>query len=440
MAELTPILFLAWYFPPVGGAGVQRSLKFTQHLPGEGIQPVVLAGPAGGDSRWTPADASLLQEVDAALPVYRPDGVPAPPGPLLRLRQRITGELTAVRAFWQQFVLASGERAAVEHGARAIFVTLGPFECLQPALQLGRRLRLPVIADLRDPWAFDEMRGYSHRLMRALDQARMRRQLSRCDVVVMNTPVAEAVAGEALPELRDRLVHVTNGYDAGDFGGAPPAVPGDGVFRIVHAGYLHCDLAQQQAARSAFSRHLVRGEPRGLDLWGRTHRYLLQALELLERQQPGTLARVELQLHGVTSPADAAITAASPVRDRVHATGYRPHRETVVALRQADLLFLPMQGLPAGQQATIVPGKTYEYLASARPILAAVPAGDARDFVLATGAGRVVEPADVAGMAAALGTFIAAGRQPDRALGNAVTRFERRVLTRSLAAAIRRVL
>ena len=65
----------------------------------------------------------------------------------------------------------------------------------------------------------------------------------------------------------------------------------------------------------------------------------------------------------------------------VETPGYLAHDETVALLRSADLLFLPMHDLPEGRRATIVPGKTYEYLASRRLILAVVPDGDARDLL-----------------------------------------------------------
>ena len=109
-------------------------------------------------------------------------------------------------------------------------------------------------------------------------------------------------------------------------------------------------------------------------------------------------------------------------------------------MRRADLLFLPMQGLAANTPASIVPGKTSEYLASGRPILAAVPAGDARDFVQQAAAGATVAPDDVAGMANALAKLVAAGRADDRPLGPNVQRFERRELAKKLATILQRVL
>ncbi len=436
---MTPILFLAWYFPPVGGAGVQRSLKFVRFLPDHAFRPLVLAGPAAQDSRWAPDDQSLAAEVPADLVVARPDPAPTPTS-VQRLRWRLTGEQVALRDHWRRFVADAGPRLAAQHGARAIFVTIGPYECLRAALELGERLRLPVVADLRDPWAFDEMRGYAHRLQQRRDLGRMLGQLRSCRAVIMNTPTAQALLQQRGVLAADRVHCITNGYDGEDFAGPAPAVAPDGTFRIVHTGYLHCDGARRQEARSRLRDLMLGGQRQGIDLWGRTHRYLLAALERLEATTPELAARVELHLHGVLSSTDQAEIERSSFRARVHTFGYRPHDQTVQAMRAADLLFLPMQGLSGGQRATIVPGKTYEYLAAARPILAAVPEGDARDFVRAAAAGDTVLPNDVDGMCVALRARIAAGRSGDRALGATVLRFERRRLAQQLAAVLRSAL
>jgi glycosyltransferase involved in cell wall biosynthesis len=123
--------------------------------------------------------------------------------------------------------------------------------------------------------------------------------------------------------------------------------------------------------------------------------------------------------------------------------GYLPHRGSVELLRSADLLFLPMQNLPRGRRATIVPGKTYEYLASGRPVLAAVPEGDARDLVSATAAAWACVPDDVDGMAAILRRELLRkrehGRRPDVRRAE-IDRFERRRLGRELAELVDRVM
>ena len=53
------MLFLAYYFPPLGGGGVQRSLAFTRYLPEHGYEPLVVTGPAGDAVQWGPKDATL---------------------------------------------------------------------------------------------------------------------------------------------------------------------------------------------------------------------------------------------------------------------------------------------------------------------------------------------------------------------------------------------
>jgi len=108
---------------------------------------------------------------------------------------------------------------------------------------------------------------------------------------------------------------------------------------------------------------------------------------------------VELHLAGVTSQADIDAVAGSSFV-RMH--GYVSHPESVALMRSADLLFLPMHDLPEGVRATIVPGKTYEYLAARRPILAAVPDGDARDILTRAGNALLTRPADIAAMRAAV--------------------------------------
>jgi glycosyltransferase involved in cell wall biosynthesis len=108
-------------------------------------------------------------------------------------------------------------------------------------------------------------------------------------------------------------------------------------------------------------------------------------------------------------------------------------------MRSADLLFLPMQNLPPGHRSTTVPGKTYEYLASRRPILAAIPPGDARD-ILARAGHTVCDPDDISAMQATIASSMAR-RDADGSAASIeseiVSAYERRELARRLAEVIR---
>ena len=95
----------------------------------------------------------------------------------------------------------------------------------------------------------------------------------------------------------------------------------------------------------------------------------------------------------------------------MHFHGYVPHDESVRLLRSADLLFLPMHNVAAGWRVGIIPGKTYEYIAARRPILAAVPPGDAHDLLRSAGNAAICDPADVVAMRRELRAAIERKRQ-----------------------------
>jgi len=211
----------------------------------------------------------------------------------------------------------------------------------------------------------------------------------------MSTEEAVSRVLRAFPELRRiPVVAVPNGFEPADFEG-PFQARSDTTFRIVHTGYLHTELGRQMRHRSAI-RRLVGGDVRGVDIFTRSHIFLLEAIERLIADDPALAATIEVRLAGVLSAGDTEAAGRSAV---VRALGFLDHTETVALMRSADLLFLPMHDLPAGVRATIVPGKTYEYLASGRPILAAVPEGDARDLLSSCRSALLCRPADAAAMA-----------------------------------------
>jgi glycosyltransferase involved in cell wall biosynthesis len=176
-----------------------------------------------------------------------------------------------------------------------------------------------------------------------------------------------------------------------------------------------------------------------VDVLTRSHVFLLEALDALRERRPDLAGRFELHLVGDLTEQDRTMIRQS----YVHCRGYRPHREAVSLMKSADLLFLPMHDLEPGRRATIVPGKTYEYMAAGPPILGAVPEGDARDFLVKSGRADVCGPSDVAAMSAAVERRIdghLAGRRWPTADEEFVRTFERRHLTELLVAVLDRVI
>jgi len=386
------LLLCSYFFPPIGGSGAQRPTKFARYLPTIGYQPIVVTGPGRAVGRWTPADSTLQRELPTDLELYRVPG-PEPENKSWDARAerwfRIRSPWTR---WWQQGVVSAAESLSE---VDAVWTIMPPYASAEPSIQLSRLLGRPWVADLGDPWALDEMMMYPSRVHLFLERARMRRTLSTAAAIVMSTNEAVRRVRDFIPAFTGPILSIGNGYDDTDFAQGPGLKRSDGKFRIVHTGYLHTEQGLRQRNLGRI-RRLMGGEVAPVDVLARSHFHLIEALELLRGEDPQLIDKVELHLAGVMSTSDVRVAQRSPL---VHMCGYLTHSESIALMRSADLLFLPLHNLPPGHRAGNVPGKTYEYLAAGRPILAAVPCGDARDLVTtAAGAAYVVDPDDVEGM------------------------------------------
>jgi glycosyltransferase involved in cell wall biosynthesis len=388
-----------------------------------------VTGPGTADGRWTPRDDTLLSAFPAATKIRRVAG-PEPAGGS-GWRDRFDRHL-GLETVWRRWWVDGSVEAAKGTQPDLVYAWMSPFESATAARRLARELGRPWVADLGDPWALDEMMVYATGLHRRRAVREMRDGLASAAALVMSTPEAVVRVREAFPEFEDKhVVAIPNGFDASDFEGPVPDRE-DGVFRIVHTGYFHTELGLRHR-HAAGVRRVLGGTVQGVDFLTRSHVYLLEALERLLAEEPELAHRLEVHLAGVLSDVDREIAERSPVT-RLH--GYLSHEETLRLLRTADLLFLPMQNLPVGARAGIVPGKTYEYLAAGRPILAAVPDGDARDLLAEAGGARLCRPDDTAGLAAAIAAEFsrfqvgAAVHTPDPKV---VARYEYRHLAGQLA-------
>ncbi len=429
------VLMLAYHFPPIGGAGVQRTTKFVRFLPDLGYLPVVVASPGAATDRFTPHDAGLMRGVPQAAEVHR---VPGPEPPISRGWRRRAERWCGVPPPFGRWWTAGARELAVRVGADAgvdlVYATIMPFESGVAGVQVARALGRPLVVNLRDAWAIDELQVYPTAAHRRLEARRMRAVMGAADAVVMNTREAARRAVERFPELSGRRVlAIGNGFDGSEFAGPPPART-DAAFRIVHTGMLYTELGLRHE-RSTMARRVLRGASPDLNILGRSPVYLYRALDRLLAEDPSAAGRVQVHLAGVLSDADREVSAACAAR--VHLHPYLSHADSIDLIRSADLLFLPMHRPAPGVASSTMPGKAFEYMASGRPILAAVPPGDAHDLLSALGTARVCAPTDVNGMLRALREELArtdSGRPPPEPDAQVLARCERRARAAELAA------
>jgi hypothetical protein len=393
------VLLLTSHFPPVGGPTAQRTLNLARHLPPMGWIPIVLTG-FGGGGFFSPDDVALERRLPGELRVERVTTPETRP-----FQGRVERLFALPGSFGREFAERTLAVAGGLHGkVDVLLCEFGFYELARSAVRLSRELAVPWVADLQDPWALDEMWLYPTGVHRRIDLRRMRRTLADASAAILNTPEAAERVRRAFPELDgDRVYAVPNGFSASDF--ADPVPPRkDGAFRIVHTGSLHTELGLRERRRGWLRRALGGRPVPGVDILTRSHVFLLEAIDRLTTRNPSLRSVVEVHFVGPMTEADQIVAGASPA-SRCH--GFFSHADTLRMIRSADLLFLPMQDLPRGVRAGLVPTKAYEYAASGRPILAAVPEGDARDLLLELGTATVVEPCDALGMERAVEAEIA---------------------------------
>jgi glycosyltransferase involved in cell wall biosynthesis len=434
------LLMHSYHFPPVGGSGAQRPLKMVRSLAEHGYRAVVLTGGGATSDRWAPEDATLLTEVPEDVEVRRVSNADEPEASAGW--RRLSERWFDLRDPWSRWWADASYRLGTDIGGDAdlIYCWMQPYASAEAAAALSDTLRSPWVADLGDPWALDEMLIFPTAVHRRAELKRMRDALATASAIVMSTPEAVQRLLEEFPELRDRpVVAIPNGFDEADFAGPEPVPRSDGKFRIVHAGYLHTSLGLQHRRRRVL-RQALGGSVGGLDILTRSHVHLVAAINSLLAAEPGLADVLELHLAGMTTEADHDVARRCRVA-RLH--GYTTHAGSIELMRTADLLFLPMQNLPPDVRATIVPGKTYEYLASGTPILAPVPDGDARDILAEAGNAILVRPDDAAGIADAIRGELdrfEAGTPPRPPNANVVARYEYRRLAADLASVFDTVL
>jgi len=400
------VLMIAYYFPPLGGAGVQRTVKFVKYLPQFGWQPQVLTAWA---SRYYTRDASLSKELPADLSVSRAFAW-NPILPSARLN-RLFNPLW--RWIFTPDTLASWLPAGARLGARllaqqpfdVIYSSAPPYTGHLIALRLKLATSKPWVADFRDPWTQNPFLRYPSAFHERQNRAWEQAVLSEADRVISpSPPITEDLMRLVPDEPAAKFATIYNGYDPEDWAGQPEYARSD-KFTVTYTGSLYGD----------------RNAGPFLDALGR----------LLG---DGSLPRERIEIQFVGNTGVKPEIERRGLGDVVQACGYRTHPETVGYQRQADLLLLI---LPTSGGEGAVSGKIFEYLGSRRPILALVPPGGAAaGLIREAGAGFIVPPEDVDAIAGAMRQMYEAwtdGRLGETMDRQVIGQYDRRFLTGRLA-------
>jgi glycosyltransferase involved in cell wall biosynthesis len=358
-ADRRRVLVLAYYFPPVGGAGVQRTLKFVKYLVPLGWDATVVSTRSRA---YAARDASLLADVPPTTRVRRTIALPLARYlsfafyrlGLMRLRTFLLWPDGGLG--WVPFAFFAAMRAVRRDHPDVVFSTSAPYGSHLVALLVTRLTRLPWVADFRDEWTANPHLADQPRLLAWLSERAERGITSRATKIVV---AADYFKLRGLPPEDPRRIEIVNGVDEADLTEDRAAAPPADRFVLSHVGTLY---ALQDPSPA------------------------LRAVAALTSSGAMDANRVEVRLVGNVWVPDFA----PPPGLRVEMTGYVEHSRAVAEMRTATVLLLYV---PATSLAPS--GKLFEYLASGRPVLClARPDNLASRLVREWEAGIVADPHD----------------------------------------------
>ncbi|WP_225035795.1 glycosyltransferase [Winogradskyella sp. SM1960] len=370
-------LIITYYWPPAGGPGVQRWLKFVKYLPDFGVEPIVYCPE---NPNYPIMDVSLVNEIPKDItilkqPISEPYGLASVFSkgkskkissgviPKAKKQSLIEKAMLYVRGNYfipdarKNWIKPSVEFLSnyiKEHHIETIITTGPPHSLHLIGLQLKARLGVKWLADFRDPWTTI---GY-HKDLKLTDSSKAKHValeqnvLHTADQIIVTS---NHTKNEFQTKTKQPISVITNGYDAHNI-----RVEGkDELFTLSHIGSL---LSERNP----------------VVLW--------ETLSELIQEHKAFSEVFKLQLIGVVSDDVVESIHQNGLKNHVDVVGYVSHDEAIQFQMKSQLVLLIE--IDSEDTKAIIPGKVFEYLISETPILALGPKdADVEQIIKSTNTG-----------------------------------------------------
>jgi galactitol-specific phosphotransferase system IIB component len=358
------ILIITYYWPPAGGPGVQRWLKFVKYLPDFGVQPIVYIPE---NPTYPIVDENLVKEVsDKATILKQKIFEPYQLASFLSKNKTkkmnsgiipnqkkqsfldkvflwIRGNLFIpdARFFWVKPSVSYLEKYIIENNIDTI-VTSGPPHSLHLiGMELKKKLNVKWFADFRDPWTTI---GY-HKSLRLSNYAAKKHKdlessvLNTADTIIVTSKTTKT---EFQVLTTKPIAVITNGFDV--------------------------EKVEKQTLDAKFSLAHI-----GSFLSARNPKLLWESLVELAAEIPYFKSHLEIKLIGAVSQEVLDSIADFGLDVYLNNLGYVSHQEAIAHQRKSQVLLLIE--IDSEETKSIIPGKLFEYMVSNRPIIAIGPNG-----------------------------------------------------------------
>lgn len=382
------VLIITYYWPPSGGAGVQRSLKFVKYLPEFGIEPIVITVDPS-QATYPIIDETLLKEVKEGVRVIRTRSFEP-----LKILSALKGKETIphggfannnkesitqktlrfirgnfflpdARTGWVRFAVKAASDVIEKENVDTVFISSPPHSSQLVGLELKKKYKIRWIADMRDPWTDIY---YYHDLLHTKFAAKRdavyeRQVLENADAVIsVSEPINDLFLSKS-DKLRKEKFHVIpNGFDESDFFSDIEVSRKEFVFTYVGT------IADNYNPGIAF-----------------------KAIRKFIDENPGL--KVILQMVGTSSSIIQKLIDQYGLSSYTIFIDHVDHQTAVNYMRSAAILLLFIPDIPGADG--ILTGKLFEYIGSGRPIVGLGPVqGSAAAILNASNSGKMFDRND----------------------------------------------
>jgi len=432
IVDFKKVLIVTYYWPPAGGPGVQRWLKFAEYLPEYGIEPIVYTPK---NPSYPMIDNSLLEQSPKGLeviktPIWEPYRLAEFFNPKskdykagrfekkenqslpTRLSVYIRGNffIPDARKFWVKPSVKFLGNYLKENQIDVLITTGPPHSMHLIGLELKRKYSdLKWIADFRDPWT---QISYHSELKLTKNSEKKHKELEEAVIKTADCVLATSfIDAENYRKIGAPEAEViTNGFESDDFEIKKKIQ--NQKFRISYSGNL-------ESARNP------------VELW--------KALKELTDQNTEFKNQLEINFYGILSAEAEETIIENELSKYLKKHGYVNHREAVEGIVNSELQLLT--NFPDSKSKGIIPGKLFEYLAARNPIISIGPSdGDVSKILNRTDAGKHFAHSDREGMKTYIlevySDFKSGRPKPE---SNSIQQFSRKEITGKLALTVARI-
>ncbi|HEY7751753.1 MAG TPA: glycosyltransferase, partial [Ignavibacteriaceae bacterium] len=342
------VLVIAYYFPPMGLSGVQRTLKFVKYMKDYNWEPTVITT---GEVGYFAHDNSLMDELNqTGVRVIRVGGkdinsllagfgtIKLPREFIRKLFNKISQSIFFPdnKISWAKKVLKQVEQILKEEHFDLIFLTGPPFSPFHVFAKSKNKLGIPLVFDYRDLWFGSYFAFYPTPIHKFLHKRIEYRSLKKADlVVVTNRKIKENMIHNFPFLTHNDVAIITHGYDPEDFENVKPLTKHNDRMVLLYSGIF-----------------MVYNTPE----------YLFKAFKEIAVERPDVAKNIELHFVGFLRKENKNLVKKLNLQEFVYDHGYLDHHQSIVKLISGDVLWL-MVGRRRNIDA-ILPGKLYEYVGS----------------------------------------------------------------------------